>query len=112
MPNHVHILLTIDDDISVEKAVQLIKGCFSYRLKKEIRYTGEVWQRGFSESRVEDRQTYLQHREYIKQNPVRAHLVRDCESFPFCFASLPSEKAAGAKAREDETSCGTAEAVP
>ncbi len=25
--------------------MQLIKGGFSYRLKKELRYLGEVWQR-------------------------------------------------------------------
>ena len=47
MPNHLHILLTIPGTISIEKAVQLIKGVFSYRAKKELGYIGEIWQRGF-----------------------------------------------------------------
>src|SRR5690349_5649762 len=54
MPNHVHLLLTVHEDMAIEKAVQFIKGGFSYRLKKEFGYMGEVWQRGFSDVRVED----------------------------------------------------------
>src|SRR5262249_14458337 len=49
MPNHLHVLLTVGPETSIEKAMQFIKGGFSYRLKKESGYLGEVWQRGFSE---------------------------------------------------------------
>ncbi len=35
MPDHIHIILTVGPDMTVEKAVQFIKGGFSYRLKKE-----------------------------------------------------------------------------
>ena len=38
MPNHLHILLTVGRDMTIEKAMQLIKGGFSYRLKKESGY--------------------------------------------------------------------------
>jgi hypothetical protein len=31
---------------------KLTRGGFSYRLKKEFGYLGEVWQRGFSEVRI------------------------------------------------------------
>ncbi len=34
MPDHVHLLLTVASGMSIEKAMQLIKGGFSYRLKK------------------------------------------------------------------------------
>jgi len=99
MPNHVHLLITVDRDLSVEKAMQLIKGGFSFRLKKEFGYAGEVWQRGFSEIRVEDRQSFLQHREYVAHNPVKAGLVESAEDFPYCYAYLARQKAAGAKAQ-------------
>ncbi len=99
MPNHVHLLLTVGRDLSIERAVQFIKGGFSYRLKKEFGYVGEVWQPGFSEVRVDDRESFLRHREYIAQNPVRAGLVDSPEKFPFCFTYLANRKAAGAKAR-------------
>jgi putative transposase len=94
MPDHVHLLLTVGIDTTIERAMQLIKGGFSYRLKKECGYSGEVWQRGFSEVRVEDAQSFLQHREYIAWNPVKAGLVDSPEKFPYCFTYLAKQKAA------------------
>jgi len=52
MPDHLHLLITVNGRMTIEKAMQLIKGGFSYRLKKESGYLGEVWQKGFSEVRV------------------------------------------------------------
>jgi len=99
MPDHVHLLVTVGSGMSIEKAMQFIKGGFSYRLKKELGYSGEVWQRGYSEVRVEDRQSFLQLRNYIAENPVRAGLVDSPEKFPYCFTYLARRKAAGAKAQ-------------
>jgi putative transposase len=98
MPDHVHILITVNRDLTIEKAMQFIKGGFSFRLKREFRYAGEVWQRGFSEVRVNERQSFLQHREYIAQNPVKAGLVDSPEKFPYCYTFLARRKSAGAEA--------------
>ena len=38
MPDHLHLLMTLPGDITVEKAMQLIKGGFSYSLKWEFGY--------------------------------------------------------------------------
>ena len=97
MPNHVHLLIRIAGDMTIEKAMQFIKGGFSFRLKKELGYLGEVWQGGFSEVRVDDRQSLLQYRDYIAQNPVKAGLVDSPEKFPYCFTYLAKRKPAGAK---------------
>lgn len=35
MPNHFHLLITPISPVTIEKAVQFIKGAFSYRAKKE-----------------------------------------------------------------------------
>ena len=75
MPDHVHLLLTVDDDMTIEKAMQLIKGRFSYRLSHEFGYKGEVWQRGFTEVQVMNRESFENHREYIAENPVKAGLA-------------------------------------
>jgi len=98
MPDHVHLLLTVGSDMTIERVMQFIKGGFSYRLKKEFGYSGEVWQRGFSEVRVEDKQSFLRHREYIAENPVKAGLAESPEKFPYCLNYLARKKAAGAKA--------------
>jgi putative transposase len=57
MPDHLHLLLTVHGDMSIEKAMQLIKGGFSYRLKREFQFFGEVWQRGSSEVRADGQES-------------------------------------------------------
>jgi putative transposase len=99
MPDHLHLLMTVGSGMTIQKAMPFIKGGFSYRLKKECGYLGEVWQRGFSEARGEDQRSFRQHREYIAGNPVSAGLAGSPEGFPYCFTYLAGRKAAGAKAQ-------------
>ena len=99
MPNHLHLLMTLPVDMTIEKAMQLIKGGFSYRLKKECGYQGEVWQGGFSEVRINDEQSFMQHREYIVQNPVKAGLADTAEQYPYSYTYLAKQKAQGLKPR-------------
>ena len=79
MPDHIHILLTPND--SLEKAVQSIKGGFSYRIKKEFGWQEEVWQKGFSDHRIRDMNDWVRHLEYIRMNPVKANLCREPEEY-------------------------------
>jgi putative transposase len=97
MPDHVHLLVSVGPDIPIEKAMQFIKGGFSHRVKKELGFNGDIWQRGFSEVRVEGQESFEQHRRYIAQNPVRAGLVRQGEAFAWCFETLRKAKAQGLK---------------
>jgi putative transposase len=80
MPDHVHVLLTVDEGITIEKAMQLLKGRFSYRLSHEFGHKGEVWQRGFSEVQVIGNESFEQHRKYIAENPIKAGLIRAGEN--------------------------------
>jgi putative transposase len=81
MPDHLHVLLTPSE--SIEKAVQLIKGGFSFRAKKEFNWKDEVWQTGFTDHRIRDEEDWIQHLKYTKQNPVEAHLVDDHGLYPY-----------------------------
>ena len=113
MPDHVHLLISVEEETTIEKAVQYIKGVFSYRLKKEFGYLGEVWQRGFADERVLSRGRYLALGKYIALNPVRRGLVDSAEDYPFTFEFLVRRKAAGAKAPKDRAvASGTTEVVP
>jgi putative transposase len=87
MPDHVHILLTVGPDLTIERAVQFIKGGFSYRAKKELHILAEIWQRGFSEVRILDYHSYAARHRYIGQNAVDAGLAEKAESYPFSSAS-------------------------
>ena len=84
MPDHLHLLLTPATDISLERAVQLIKGGFSYRLGKARR--GLVWQESFTNHRIRDEQDYDNHADYIRMNPVRARLVESPELYLYSSA--------------------------
>ena len=57
MRNHFHALLKVPAGETIERAVQLIKGGFSYRAKKELGFNGEIWQKGFSDVRITDAET-------------------------------------------------------
>lgn len=99
MPNHVHVLLSLGPELSIEKAVQMMKGNFSYRAKKELGYQGEIWQKGFSEVQVLTEDSFLRHQEYIDENPVKKGLARSAEEYPYCSTYLKKQKkAAAAKA--------------
>lgn len=102
MPDHVHLLLTVHDGMTVEKAMQLIKGRSSFRMKKELGMLGEVWQRGFSEVQVMNRGSMDKHRAYIAENPVKAGLVDSPGKYPYCYRSLAELKVtSNLKSRED-----------
>jgi putative transposase len=113
MPNHVHVLMTVSGEMSLEKAMQLIKGSFSFRANKELGFHGEIWQRGYSDVQILDDQSFQQHREYIENNPVKAGLANRRDEYPFGSAYLKKQKHAGAKAQGLlGSSIGTTEVVP
>jgi putative transposase len=81
MPDHLHVLITSLE--TIEKSVQLIKGGFSFRAKRELEWTGEIWQPGFTDHRIRDEEDWLRHMEYIRMNPVEAKLVEDPVLYEF-----------------------------
>ncbi len=86
MPDHFHLLLTVGSDISIERAVQLIKGRFAYEAGKEFGIKAPLWQKGFSEVPVLESHHYTKIVEYIRFNPVRRHLVTLPEEYPYSSA--------------------------
>jgi len=85
MPDHLHLLLTPTPEISLERTMQLIKGGFSYRLGKAN--AGFVWQESFTNHRIRGEQDYKHHAEYIRMNPVRAHLAQRSDLYPYSSAT-------------------------
>lgn len=84
MPDHIHLLLTPAPDVSLEKALQFIKGGFSFRLKSKR----DVWERGFNEVQIRTAEKFEACRRYIEENPVRGRLVTASGEYPFSSASL------------------------
>ncbi len=87
MPNHLHLLLTPSETVSLEKAVQLIKGGSSHEIHIVRRNKMQIWQSGFRESRVKDFAEYKIKTDYIRFNPIAAKLVEEPQDWRFCSAS-------------------------
>lgn len=83
MPDHFHLLVTVGPEITIERAVQFVKGGFAFRAGKKLGFRPPVWQRGFSEVRIYDPQHLNCVHEYIVQNPVKRGLVQSAIDFPF-----------------------------
>ena len=72
MPDHIHILLTPAFDHTIERSVQLVKGGFSFAIRKD--YSGEIWQNGYHAHRITDLSDYHAQLRYIADNPTRKGL--------------------------------------
>jgi len=114
MPDHFHLLITPRN--ALERAVQLIKGGFSYQVKRELESNAEIWRRGFADHRIRDAEDYDKHLHYIHLNPVKKHLCASPEEHRYSSAyprwkldPIPQWlKPSGPR----EAVSGTAEAVP
>lgn len=113
MPDHIHVLIT--PQTSLEKAVQFIKGGFSYRAKKELGSNMEVWQTGFQDHRIRDANDYSSHVIYIQNNPVKERLCEHAQDFPYSSAHAGFEldtAPQGLKPQSKVDKDGVAEATP
>jgi putative transposase len=83
MPDHFHALLTPAPAVSLEKAMQYIKGGFSFRLKSKL----DVWMRSFNEAQIQTEEKFLSCLRYIEENPVRRGLASTPQAHPFSSAA-------------------------
>ena len=74
MPNHIHLLISLDDEHAVGRAMQMVKGGFSHAVGQAGLKLKAVWQPSYYEHRVRDEDEYERMRNYIHQNPVRRGL--------------------------------------
>jgi putative transposase len=84
MPDHFHLLITPRE--SLERAMQLIKGGFSFRAKRELGFMHEIWQPGYYDGRVRDVQEYFGFRGYLRENPVKRGLAIRPEEYRYSSA--------------------------
>jgi REP-associated tyrosine transposase len=82
MPDHFHLILTPSSKFSLEKALQRIKGGFSFQVGKHVRSRMDIWQRSFTQHLILDDEDLAGHRNYVLDNPVRAGLAREREGYP------------------------------
>jgi putative transposase len=54
MPDHFHVLITVDRNMTIARAVQFVKGGLAFRAGRKLGFRAPVWQKGFPEVRIHD----------------------------------------------------------
>jgi putative transposase len=85
MPDHFHLILT-PTAITLERAIQFVKGGFSFQLNKTLKVKRDVWQTSFVDRRVRDSLEYQKFKDYVWQNPVKRFLAQSPEDYPYSSA--------------------------
>jgi putative transposase len=86
MPDHFHAILSPQD--SLERAMQNIKGGFSFRARSAFEWNFDIWQVGFSDHRIRDAADWDRHVDYIRHNPVKSKLCSSSEDYRYLAVDL------------------------
>ena len=114
MPDHIHLILTPDSGITLERAVQFIKGGSARKICQQLSFRLPVWQRGFTDHRIRDCQDYRNHLKYIEENPVKRGLSNSAKDYSWSSASgnYVMDEPQGLKPLSKTEHSGTVETVP
>jgi putative transposase len=95
MPDHFHLIISPNG--TLERAMQNIKGGFSFRAKSAFGWKHNIWQVGFSDHRIRDAEDWDRHVAHMRRNPVKDKLCSSSEDYRYlCFKSGPDPSAAKA----------------
>jgi putative transposase len=79
MPDHVHLFVAVGSDSTLSLWVGGLKRAISVGLQIKHR----LWQPGFFDHIVRSNESYAKKWEYVRENPVRAGLVKQTDDWPF-----------------------------
>ena len=78
MPDHLHLLISATPLLGLADTVGSWK-------RFTARFVGIRWQRDFFEHRLRRDESFSEKAEYIRQNPVRAGLVKTPDDWPYLW---------------------------
>ena len=83
MPDHIHVFAAFGtDSVTVSSWIKSLKNTISKSLNS-LNCTPPHWQKGFFEHVVRSHESYDQKWFYVRENPVRAGLVKNSEDWPY-----------------------------
>jgi putative transposase len=83
MTNHVHLLVTPNDEDSAARLMKGVAQRHAQRCNKRWRRTGPFWEGRFKSSLVDSVGYALACHRYIEENPVRAGMIRHPAEYPW-----------------------------
>jgi len=84
MPDHVHFFCRAELAAKpLPIFIQRWKEWSSKRMAPELKASGSVWQEEFFDHVLRSSESYSQKWDYVKENPVRAGLVKSADDWPW-----------------------------
>ena len=90
MPNHIHLFVALKPDTKLSVWMKSLKNSLSRTLRSQ-KVSSPHWQKGFFDHVLRSAESYSQKWEYVRDNPVRAGLVRQWEEWPLAGEVWPIE---------------------
>lgn len=75
MPNHVHVLVSLDNQDKMPEMVRRWKGASARDINLALGLTGRLWQPDYFDRLVRTPTHFVRCLDYIRENPVKAKLV-------------------------------------
>jgi len=83
MPDHLHAFVVIDDEqLKLSTWMKSLKNALS-KVLREKDVLSPHWQKGFFDHILRSGDSYSEKWEYVRENPVRASLVKAWRDWPF-----------------------------
>lgn len=83
MTNHVHLLLTPQQENSISKTIQMLGRYYVQHFNHTYRRTGTLWEGRYKASLIDSEHYALLCYRYIELNPVRADMVDHPSEYPW-----------------------------
>jgi REP element-mobilizing transposase RayT len=82
MPDHVHLFVCGDDEFMLGKWIGQLKQALA-KAANRSRSKGQIWQEGSFDHLLRNDESYSEKWNYVRENPVRAGLVKSAEDWPY-----------------------------
>ena len=87
MPNHVHLLVEVFSEWLLPEVLRSWKSFTSHEANRILGRSGQFWQEDYFDRFIRDMKHFENAKQYIRENPVTAGLVRLPENWPHSSAS-------------------------
>jgi REP element-mobilizing transposase RayT len=83
MGNHYHLLVRTPD-ANISRCMRHINGVYTQRFNRKYSFDGQLFRGRYKAVLVEEDAHLLELLRYIHRNPIKANLVKEIESYPWC----------------------------
>ncbi|PSL15841.1 REP element-mobilizing transposase RayT [Marinobacterium halophilum] len=83
MPDHLHWLMQLGDQLDLSATVQAVKSRTTSRIRQQVGTSIDVWQKGFHDRQLRKEDDLVDMARYVVANPLRAGLVNSVREYSF-----------------------------